>query len=156
MSFGGCFWALGFCVDWRGKTCFGKTATTTKGKIGPLWSKIKKLGKNMFLWTKKSFRKKICVHGIKVAGQKRPKYTVWSFCWFNYFLYLPQLHPSQYWGILQDPGFDENHRTPWHGREAPPLSLAFWIFPGTWDGAPSDLKGNQFTELWLLYSNYNI
>ena len=48
-SFGGCFRALGFCVDWHNKTCFGKTATTAIVKIGPLWSKIKKLDKKMFL-----------------------------------------------------------------------------------------------------------
>ena len=70
MSFGGCFWALSFCVDWRNKTCFGKTTTKAKIKIGPLWSKIKKLGKKMFLWTKKSFSPKICVHWIKVVDQK--------------------------------------------------------------------------------------
>ena len=72
MSFGGCFWALGFCVDWRNKTCFGKTATTAKVKIGPLWSKIKKLSKKMFLWPKKSFSPETCVHWIKLFGQKTP------------------------------------------------------------------------------------
>ena len=79
MSFGGCFWALSFCFDWRNKTCFGETATMAKVKIGPLWSKIKKLDKKMFLWTKKSFSPEICVHWIKVVGQETPKYTVWSF-----------------------------------------------------------------------------
>ena len=54
------------------KLVFGKTASTAKVKIGPLWSKIQKLGKKMFLWVKKSFSSKICVHWNKVVGQKNP------------------------------------------------------------------------------------
>ena len=87
MSFGGCFWALGFCVDRRNKTCFGKMATTSKVKIGPRWSKIKKLDKKMFLWTKKSFSPKTCVHWIKVVGQKPPNIR-YGPLWMSFILSL--------------------------------------------------------------------
>ena len=79
MSFGGCFWALGFCVDWHNKTCFGKTATTAKVKIGPLWSKIKKVGQKRCSCEPKKFlfRK---MWPLDLSGwPKNPKYTVWSF-----------------------------------------------------------------------------